>query len=241
MNCNNKNIDWADKEKKELENHEKLLIPWMRTRQDLFDITEREDGTLRIISKEQRFPEFDYLPEEATYKRFNDSRYYEKTSSRWMFYTMVNVSPLQDVVSHHLSQDIENKEPGNGIMRVYYRIKGLVFGDPRKEYESAYLYFNAVVDCMGQMGYPLDLCDQLHEIALKEWDDKGDKEWRQTAITPVCKLTYRLWKLYEENNDTTKSFMERKRKEIEERNRERIKQREAKKPRLESELVFKNK
>lgn len=238
---NNRSIDWAAKEKEELENHERVLIPWIRTRPDLFDITEREDGIIRIIFKEQRFPQFEYLPEEVTYKRFNDAKYYDKTQSRWLFYTMINVSSLDEIVSHHMSQELQNKEPGNGIMKVYYRIKGLVFGDPRKEYESAYLYFNAVIDCMGQLGYPLELCDQLHEIAMREWDEKGDKDWRQTAITPVCKLTYRLWKLYEENNDVTKSVMERKRKEIEERNKERAKEREAKRPRIEPELCFKNK
>lgn len=214
------NIDWNRKAEEEVAMDEAKLIPWIKRAKDLFDVeVDEETGILAIFVKFKLFDNSmgDYDFEEVNYDRFIDKKYRDLTCSKWRFFVMVNRTELKDLVDEYFYEEI-SKGYTEDIKKMYYKVWNFVKQDPRKDYESIYLYFEAVMDSLKELGFNPQMCDAVHAKLFEGWtDDTNDKKTREmseSAITPLGKLLFKLRKMCEEKTNKTLSALEKKRKEL---------------------------
>jgi len=212
---------------KDVTNDRVNVIPWIQRSPDLFEVVE-EKGVLNIVVNTTFFKDdiFEYQVAQCNYDRWQDRNYKDSTFGSWRFYVMVNTSPLSDVVKLHFADEVE-KTFVTDLSGLYKRIWTLIAADPRSDQESVGLYFKNIVENLVNQGFNKEMGEELYYMIFKGWtpenQDKKTKEMKDSAVTCIGKLMYKIRKLYEEKNNQTLSFLDRKRKQMEERNKPKAK------------------
>lgn len=225
---------WAEEERKTIELHKTRLIPFAKSRPDLFDVSE-EAGITYIVYNKTLFSkeDFDYQQIEVSYDRYNDQKYRDATNHRFLIYE--NTSPLSDVIQVYFDNEIRTGY--ESAVNLIKKAKTLIDQDPRSDFFSRYLYFEEIMDTLVRFGISQSIIDAVFTTLHEKWSEPNnfeEKLFNESAITPCTRLTKKLMEICKKETNPTEIAKRKRMEAIKER--EEKKQREflenRKKPRL---------